>query len=286
MSPFLSDEPFLYGEAVNAREAVTANLPGYRVDHVSLIGEGQDNRAFEVNGDLIVRFGKRPDPAELEREARLLAFVASVAPVPVPAPAFVDPARGCLAYRRLPGMPLLDLPPPRPATAIAPVLGDLLAALHAVPAAGVRGLVEVDDQPLEEWRSEAASLYAAVAGQVPQALRPSVETFLGTAPPPRGDATVFSHNDLGIEHVLVDPASSEVTGVIDWTDAALVDPACDFGLILRDLGWAAFDAAAGERGALLRERALFYARCSVIEDLAYGVDKYVRNALAAIERLF
>jgi aminoglycoside phosphotransferase (APT) family kinase protein len=35
---------------------------------------------------------------------------------------------------------------------------------------------------------------------------------------------VLSHNDLGIEHVLVDPATLEVTGVVDWSDAAIVDP--------------------------------------------------------------
>jgi hypothetical protein len=33
----------------------------------------------------------------------------------------------------------------------------------------------------------------------------------------------------GIEHVLVDQDTFAVTGVLDWTDAALVDPAYDFG---------------------------------------------------------
>ncbi|WP_433306722.1 phosphotransferase family protein [Actinoplanes sp. CA-030573] len=271
---------------MDAREAVAANLPGYRVDRVSVIGEGLEHRAFEINGELVVRVSRSPDPAGLAREARLLAFVAPVVPVPVPAPVFVDLERGCLAYPRLPGTPLLDLPSPRPAASIAPVLGEMLAALHAVPAARVRDLAEVDDQPPEEWLSEAASHYATVAGRIPPATRPRVASFLAAPPPPRGETLVFSHNDLGIEHVLADPASWAVTGVIDWSDAALVDPACDFGLILRDLGPAAFDVAAGERGDSLRERALFYARCAALEDLAYGVDKYVRNALAAIERLF
>jgi aminoglycoside phosphotransferase (APT) family kinase protein len=42
---------------------------------------------------------------------------------------------------------------------------------------------------------------------------------------------VFSHNDLGIEHVLIDPGTWTVTGIIDWSDAAIVDPAIDFGLL-------------------------------------------------------
>jgi len=61
---------------------------------------------------------------------------------------------------------------------------------------------------------------------------------------------VFSHNDLGIEHVLGTPATAAVTGVIDWGDAALIDPACDFGLLYRDLGAAALPTrrACGEFG--------------------------------------
>jgi aminoglycoside phosphotransferase (APT) family kinase protein len=107
---------------------------------------------------------------------------------------------------------------------------------------------------------------------------------------------VFSHNDLGIQHVLVDPDTCAITGIIDWTDAAIADPAYDFGLLLRDLGRAGLEAALGsyrrqisDRESL-RQRALFYARCSVFEDLAYGLDRhdasFVDNSLAAIEWLF
>ena len=80
---------------------------------------------------------------------------------------------------------------------------------------------------------------------MPVAYRRPVEAFL-EAPPPAGRwAPVFSHNDLGIEHVLVDPGTWTVTGVIDWSDAAIVDPAVDFGLLYRDLGPAATHAALG-----------------------------------------
>jgi aminoglycoside phosphotransferase (APT) family kinase protein len=122
-----------------------------------------------------------------------------------------------------------------------------------------------------------------------------VEAFLAAPPPDSGtDTLVFSHNDLGIEHVLVDPATATVTGVIDWSDAALADPACDFGLLYRDLGPAALAAALTEYragdAAALRERTAFYARCSLLEDLAYGTqtgqNAYTDKSLAALEWLF
>lgn len=157
-------------------------------------------------------------------------------------------------------------------------------------------LVGTDDQPPAEWRDEAAETYATVADHVPGPHRRAVEAFLAAPPPPAGHASAFSHNDLGIEHVLVDPVAWTVTGIIDWSDAAIVDPARDFGLLYRDLGPTALDAAIGgyrtdvDDLLALRERAVFYARCSVWEDLAYGIAtgraRYSDKSLAALAWLF
>jgi aminoglycoside phosphotransferase (APT) family kinase protein len=292
----------------DVRGVVAAHLPGYRVDSVVRLGAGTDNVAYEVNGELVVRFSRapdsgapdsgEPDPERVTNEARLLVAVAEVSPLAVPVPAFTDPERGCLAYRKLPGRPLLDLRRHGRSDqeeSVAATLGEFLAALHAVPVDRVAHLVQPDDQPLPDWRREAAESYLAIAGQVPVAHRRAVEAFLEAPPPEGGYAPVFSHNDLGIEHVLVDPRTWTVTGVIDWSDAAIVDPACDFGLLYRDLGPAALRTATshyhtGADLAGLRDRAAFYARCGVLEDLAYGLapgrDAYADKSLAAMSWLF
>jgi aminoglycoside phosphotransferase (APT) family kinase protein len=289
--------------AADVHSVVIAHMPGYEVDSVEPVGEGQDNVAYEVNGELIVRFSKQPDPARrtalLHREARLLAAVAEISPLPVPEPAFTVAERGCLAYFKLPGVPLLDMPRPQRSAhgaSIATALGELLTAMHAVPVDRMTGLVDRDDLPLAEWRREAAQTYLTTAQHVPAVHRRPVEAFLATPPPPEAYTPAFSHNDLGIEHVLIDPAAWTVTGIIDWSDAAIVDPAHDFGLLYRDLGPAAARAAirryrtGANDIAGLAERAVFYARCSVFEDLAYGIetgrDKYVDKSLAAMEWLF
>ncbi|MEU4831606.1 phosphotransferase [Streptosporangium sp. NPDC023615] len=282
------------------REVLAARLPGHRAGTVTPLGEGEDNSAYEVGGELVVRFAKEPDPvlraALVEREARLLAVVADVSPLPVPEPRFTDPERGCLAYPTLAGVPLLGLPGSRRAAyagAVGTVLGGLLGALHAVPAERVDGLVEEDGTAPSEWLDEAAELYPALAGELPAACHEAVRAFLGTPPPDGGHRPVLSHNDLGIEHVLVDPGTGAVTGVVDWSDAALVDPAYDFGLLYRDLGPDALEAALsayGPSGARLRERAVFYGSCRVFEDLAYGIETgrevYVGKCLVATEWLF
>jgi aminoglycoside phosphotransferase (APT) family kinase protein len=131
---------------------------------------------------------------------------------------------------------------------------------------------------------------------VPPRHHRAIEAFLAQAPPDAGYPLAFAHNDLGIEHVLVDPGTCAITGIIDWSDAALADPAYDFGLLYRDLGPRALDAAIGSYRSTrqnlerLRQRAVFYARCSVFEDLAYGIeqpdDRYRNNSSASLEWLF
>jgi aminoglycoside phosphotransferase (APT) family kinase protein len=194
---------------------------------------------------------------------------------------------------------MLDLPRdewPANSRAVAAALGELLRALHGADVERMAELVPTDDCSLSERLQEAARDYASVAGQVPVAYRRSVEAFLTARPPAGGRALVFSHNDLGIEHVLVDPRSWLVTGIIDWSDAAIVDPAHDVGLIYRDLGPEAAEIAVRSCGtdqeddAAFGERVVFHARCGVIEDLAYGISidrgAYVEKSLAALEWLF
>ncbi|MEV3961629.1 aminoglycoside phosphotransferase family protein [Nocardia sp. NPDC050193] len=289
--------------AIDVRDIVAGQLPDYRIDTVTLLGAGEDNLAYEVNGELIVRFTKEPDPesraGRVTEEATLLATVADISPLPVPEPCFRVPEQGCLAYFALPGRPLIDLSAAQRSAHTRPIaaeLGRFLTALHTAPVDRMAELVDTDDEPKLLWLAEATETYRTVADAVPRGHRAAVEAFLGTTPPPDHYGLVFSHNDLGIEHVLVEPISGSVTGVIDWSDAAIVDPAYDFGLVYRDLGPAALDTALDNYRAdahdirAIRARAAFYAKCSVLEDMAYGIEhgrnKYLDKSLAALTWLY
>ncbi|MER7334061.1 phosphotransferase [Micromonospora sp. NPDC000119] len=282
---------------------LSAHLPDIHVTSVVPLGAGLDNISYEVNDDLVVRISRDLDADErtgrATRECRLLQVVASASPLPVPQPLPAAAELGVLAYPKLRGRPLLSIPEASRAAlipSVATVLGDLLRALHAIPADRVAGLVDIDETPLTEWHREAEEFYSTVAGGIPPGHRPAVDAFFRSAPPPEPRTSVFSHNDLGIEHVLVDPDNGEVTGIIDWSDAAITDPAYDFGLICRDLGPHALDLALARYDAPgpdrtgLPDRAVFYARCSLFEDLSYGVDTgqnaYVSKSLEAMTWLF
>lgn len=276
----------------DVRRVLSSHHPDCRIEVIAPLGAGTGNVAYEVNGDLVVRFAREPDPAAVEREARLLSTVAAGSPVPVPTPVFTAPAVGCLAYRRLPGVPLLDLPALISRPSIPAALGGFLAYLHAVPVDRVADLVPPDLTPAREWLAEAGRYFAETAGAIPAAHHDPIAAFLAEPPPAGRFDPVFSHHDLGIEHVLVDPVTAAVTGVIDWSDAALADPAHDLGLIHRDLGPAALEVALSHYPATpgVAARARFHARCRVFEDLAYGLDtsdaRYVDKSLASLHWLF
>jgi aminoglycoside phosphotransferase (APT) family kinase protein len=280
------------------RALLGRHLPGYEVRFITRLGEGLDNAAYELNGELIVRASKETNPAlryqSTQREAQLLAVVAGLSALPVPVPLFVDAEAGLLAYVKLPGVHLIDHPVAEPAR-LAPALGEFLSRLHQVPLEKVEEPVGWDTYPLLAWREDTERDYRDIVEHVPAAARPLVEDFLGRTPPAEPRAAAFCHNDLGAEHVLVDVEANAVTGIIDWTDAAIADPARDLALIYRDLGPEVFELTLacydGRFDDADRERAAFYARCKLLEDIAYGLStqgarRYAKAGLAHLTRTF
>ncbi|MGI5269860.1 phosphotransferase family protein [Nonomuraea sp. CA-218870] len=274
------------------RALLARHLPGYEVDTVVPAGQGLDNTVHLVNGELIVR-ARVADPAAVRREVALLAAIRDLVEVRVPEVLFGDDKEGVIAYYALPGKPL-DQHPVRDPKRLAEPLGRLLSALHGVPQERARELTPLDVYPAPTLLHDAQLEYRDVERHVPQEQRPLVERFLAAEPPPEPRELRLCHNDLGAEHLLADPETSALTGVIDWTDAAVTDPAHDFAKLYRDLGPEVFDLILasydGPFGAEDRRRALFYARCGLIEDLAYGLStgpsRYAEAALAHLEWTF
>ncbi|WP_116952702.1 phosphotransferase family protein [Jiangella endophytica] len=277
------------------RAALGRQLPRLAGAPVVPLGAGLDNVAYEAGGELVLRRSRDDDPgvrlAAARHEAALLTAVAAVSSLPVPEPVFVDEPTGILAYRRLTGAPLLFRPVADPA-ALAEPLARFLTGLHADADGTLSALVETDGAPGEQWLADAAESYETAAEVIAPADRTRVETFLAAPPPGPARRLTFCHNDLGAEHVLADGAA--ITGVIDWTDAAIADPAVDLGRLYRDLGPDVVERIAGsydgDADAVAPERVVFYARCALLEDIAYGVEsgaaEYARLGLAHLDHTF
>lgn len=252
-----------------AMRAVRRHAPELADADLRELGSGLDHGAFLVGG-LVVRVSRAAEPST---EPDLLALVARHVPIPVPTPRFAE--LGVLAYPLLPGRPLLGRMAPPGAAAR---LGRFLRDLHSIDSIEVSHLVPTEIADPDEWLDELRGP-ATLLDQ------------LRTDRPGPTQQLALAHADLGAEHILAD--RGVLTGVIDWSDAALTDPALDFARLYRDFGPAFLHdtlTVYGTSSPELRRRITYFARCAALEDLAYGREsgrvEYSRAAERSLSWLF
>jgi aminoglycoside phosphotransferase (APT) family kinase protein len=266
-----------------------ATREGAGWDHVAWRVVGRDGRPW------IVRWGIDGDADELatevRREVAVMRAAREVLGDLVGAAVVLDDARGCLAHPWVPGTPLqallvADRVPAPERSRLAREIGAIVATIARVPPPPE---VEVDEG-LPAWLAATPPFVDVIDHLLSDRERAAIARFLATPPPagPPPDALPLTHNDLGAEHVLVDPGSLAITGILDWSDAARADPAAELGRLLRDLGADLLDDVLDGMGvgdadrADVTARAWCYARCLVLEDVAYAVER--RPDLLAFER--
>jgi aminoglycoside phosphotransferase (APT) family kinase protein len=224
-----------------ARELIEGQFPQLAPTRVELLGMGWDNTAFTVNGEFVFRFPRRQFAVQfLEAETRLMPSIAPRLPLPVPAPNFVGHTTEKFPWL-FAGYPMI---PGR--TACAAALNEKEREADAVPLA--RFLAALHAIPSEEARSSGAIpdtiARLEVTKRVPKAIEnlnllkeknilsdiAPLLVILEDAPEiytPTTDTLV--HGDLYIRHLLVNE-NNQISGVIDWGDSHLGDPAIDLAI--------------------------------------------------------
>jgi isopentenyldiphosphate isomerase len=184
------------------------------------INEGWDSRAW-IDGPWIHRAARRPEVLpRLLAETTLLPWLAPQLPLPVPLP---EPTADGVRHLMLLGEPLMDGD-----EATGRALGTFLKALHAVdPAEAVaQGALDVETATAAKTL-ELNDFRTRIVPLLPPAAHPAARELLDRVARVR---TSLIHCDFGPEHILVD--DGRITGVIDWTDAVIGDPALDLCWIL------------------------------------------------------
>jgi macrolide phosphotransferase len=170
--------------------------------------------------------------ARLEAEGRLLAVLAERLPYAVPRVAGSAPlpeGGRAVVHGRLGGRPV-DPAVLIPKAPVSVALGRAIAALHDVP----EELLEDVGLPVygaDEYRRRRLAEVdrAAASGHVPATLLGRWERALEEVGAWRFVPCVV-HGDLAPENVLVD--GDEVTGVLEWAETRIADPADDFAWLV------------------------------------------------------
>jgi aminoglycoside phosphotransferase (APT) family kinase protein len=230
MSPIPGSDRHLDADVVRA--LLRDQFPHLASQPVAYLAEGYDHQMYEV-GEWLFRFPKRASVVRwFEREVRVMPSIAAVIGVPVPrfehigrpSETFPYPFAG---YRRIPGVGGDDVDE-LDVDAVAASLGVALTRLHALDPA----LVPPD--PEEDGHAPAPSRDAL--DRLPAAIRDVAMSYL-TAAEPSVPLPRVIHSDLLPEHILIDPATGRLAGIIDFADMWVGDPASDFAGLAALGGW-------------------------------------------------
>lgn len=236
-------------------DLVRGSLPDGKVHSLEYLAEGDFCEAFLLNNHQVVRVPKHEEAARsLVREACLLRRISPHLSVPVPSPKHVPGSS--------PGEPSFSVhdwisgteltkevwrtAPEAARIHLAQSVGRFLRELHHVDSSVGRscGLEVMDHGGLvrtleAQIRREPGSL---LPGRLRARLGLHFRNYLaggvGWSYEPR-----LLHADVSPGHVLVDLEGGEITGVLDWGDAAVGDPARDFIFLYEDWGGDFLDLA-------------------------------------------
>ncbi len=266
---------------------IERNFPQVTVQTVLPITRGWDSFVLEVNGELIFRFPMREDVvAYLQKETRLLPILEPALSTPIPH--FEYFGRGdanypymFVGYHKLDGLALdNENITSEQLAALEPALATFLSQLHSFPVAQAVQ-AGVQDHTPEQWRELYRERYVDLQQRVFPLLDAELcakaeqvwENFLE-------NRTIFTfqprliHCDLGCEHIFCNPERGILTGVIDWGDVSIGDPALDFvGLHSRhsrDFTERVMAHYQGMIDAAFWQRMNFYLRYGPFSKLLYG----------------
>jgi aminoglycoside 2''-phosphotransferase len=208
---------------------------------VEWLGAGSDSAAVRVDGEWVVRFALVPDAqATLTTELALLPLLAPRLPVAVPSPEHVAERDGQLvfiAYRALEGQPLSDaalsaLSPSARGRALDELVA-LLDAIHGVPAESARTAGVSFALHTGAYHAAQQSLERELSGLLgpgePEAIARQRRAFEKVQPRPF--TPVLLHSDIKPEHLLHDPSSGALTGLLDWGDVSFGHAEFDLAII-------------------------------------------------------
>ena len=230
-----------------AAALIGSSFPSVDTAAVRHLGSGSQFDAFLAADDWVFRFPRWDWCGDLfEPEARVHRFVGEILPSQLrlprvellapPTPSFPRPFAG---HRYIPGVGIDEI-----GEELLPTLqreiATFLTALHSTPAPMV-GAAGIQEFTMDDGRRGWLEHYSSVAIRL-RGLDSVVDeavAWLATNPaPPRFNGPLhLVHMSLEPEHLLVDPATGFLNGVIDWTDTHLGDATRDFVFLVTWQGW-------------------------------------------------
>jgi aminoglycoside phosphotransferase (APT) family kinase protein len=203
------------------RAAIAAH-PEFEHSHVSLLADGWDSVALDVDDRFILKFPRHDlGESSLRNEGKLLSLVTRFCDLPAPQPASFERPRFHTMHRKLAGTALDPAAYAKLDEAerheIGGQLGRFYAQLHAIEPALWR---EAGAGPVQTWL-DASAIRRRITPLLPSDLRawaePALERWAQLPPDPLG--SVHGYFDGHGWNMAYDATNHQLTGVFDFADA-------------------------------------------------------------------
>ena len=234
-----------------AKAVIRASLPTLNADGLTFLGSGWEFDTYLTSDGWVVRFPRREEMAGLfEKERPVHELLAKHLPanVAIPRVEFVGPASAgfpypVAAHRYIAGVPVDELQS-NWLPSLASQIGHVLATLHGIPedAARQAGALApptayMADEGRRIWVENGVRFLSRVGDPDPVVAQAIAWISRVSTPSGFDGPLKLIHQDLSPEHVLADPATGRITGILDWTDVMLGDAARDFVFLAGWRGW-------------------------------------------------
>lgn len=193
-----------------------------------------------------------------------MPWLAPQLPLPVPEPVVVSQKPLRVRHRIIEGLPC-----PGVAAAQGRAVGLFVRALHDVAVSGARGLGAPSWRPGDAWPRFEQEVLPVIAAAEHGLVEAATQLLERCAHAPR---VALVHGDLGPVHIRVE--DGVVSGIIDWTDACIGDPALDLSWVLYGTSAAFADSVGASYGvdSQLRKRALDWHALGPWHQVTFGWD--------------
>jgi aminoglycoside 2''-phosphotransferase len=282
------------------KEAILLNIiretyPKLNFENYRVYGWSWNSYVIELDGSLIFKIPKtEKSETALEREILITDLLSKHLSVEVPRYKYREKYNDTMlvaGYTKIEGEPLtnqqyagknigIGLRTIRAKSHIYSQLSEILAELHSLPIKKfkVKGL---PDEQGERWKDRFEMLYYKIHDSayplLKKRMRNKIEKAFKTFINEESNFEFtgrFIHGDFGGWNILYDPRSKNITGIIDWENAVIGDPAFDFSELLYDFGAEATEKILKhyklDTDPGLLERMNFYRSLAGIYDILYG----------------
>ena len=258
------------------------------ITSIEYLAEGWDNRIYQVNGDTLFRFPKWPEvERSLQMEIRLLPELKRRVSLHVPDFEYICQGASSVpasfaGYRKIPGEQLThERLEKADGQKVSRELSNFISVMHNFPT-GLAAELGVPHLSPSQWWDKYANLLREIQQQIFPLLKELEQEWIDQIFSEYLDREenfsflpVLLHSDLNREHVLFDDEAGSITGIIDFADATVGDPAMDFAGLLYDYGLEftkqVLVGYQPSNGTTVLSRTAFYGKIMPLTEILFGL---------------